>query len=186
MTQVPEGRVGLNEEVLNVDESQIRTFLPVNASVYPAQLVNPLLSLAEGDPHQIAPPFPSSPRQGNHRPKGHQVAGDVVQRLRWHMLRGITSRLFMDHALTDWETKPPEPVKHARNSSVPPSKTPKEHTPARQPRGICREASVGRAGGGRSLHPDPAQVIAAKPKSCPHYSRGLYSAICYNAESVGE
>jgi transposase len=74
--------------------------------------------------------------------------------------------------LTAWESTPPEPVKHAGNSSVPPSKPPKANTPARPPRGR-REASVGRAGGGRPLHPEPDQIIVAKAKTCPHCGHGV-------------
>jgi transposase len=39
-----------------------------------------------------------------------------------------------------------------------------------------REASVGRAGGGRPLHPDPDQVIIAKAKVCPHCGHGVPEA----------
>src|SRR2546427_13019617 len=60
------------------------------------------------------------------------------------------------------------PGKGARNSSMPPSKTRKVNTPARPPQETRREASVGRAGGGRPLHPDPDQVIRAQAKVCPH------------------
>lgn len=70
------------------------------------------------------------------------------------------------------ETAALEPVKHAGNSRVPPSKTPKAHTPARPPR-ERREASVGRAGGGRPLSPEPAPIIVAKAKSCPPCGHGV-------------
>jgi transposase len=60
------------------------------------------------------------------------------------------------------------PVKDARNSSVPPSHTRKANIPPRPPTATRREASVGRAGGGRPLHPNPDQVIIAKAKVCPH------------------
>ena len=53
-----------------------------------------------------------------------------------------------------------------------PSKTPKANTPGRPPRGR-REASVGRAGGGRPLHPEPDQIIVATAKSCPHCGHGV-------------
>jgi transposase len=66
------------------------------------------------------------------------------------------------------EVKLQEPRKDARNSSVPPSQTHKANTPRRQSKGIRREASVGRAGGGRPLHPIPDQVIMATAKACPH------------------
>ena len=42
--------------------------------------------------------------------------------------------------------------------------------------GTRREASVGRAGGGRPLHPDPDHVIIAKAKSCPHCGHGVQQA----------
>jgi len=66
------------------------------------------------------------------------------------------------------ESKPHEPRKDAHNSSVPPSQTPKPNRPTSPPRGTRREASVGRAGGGRSLQPNPDQVIIAQAKTCPH------------------
>jgi transposase len=61
-----------------------------------------------------------------------------------------------------------EPVKDATNSSVPPSRTRKANRPPSPPKETRREASVGRAGGGRPLHPHPDQVIIAKAKVCPH------------------
>jgi transposase len=73
------------------------------------------------------------------------------------------------------ESKPHEPHKDAHNSSVPPSQTPKPNLPSSPPRGTRREASVGRAGGGRSLHPEPDQVIIAQAKTCPH-CRGAVQA----------
>lgn len=70
--------------------------------------------------------------------------------------------------LADLEAKRQEPVKDTKNSSVPPSQPRKANAPARTPQGTRREASVGRAGGGRPLHADPDQVIIAKAKVCPH------------------
>ena len=66
------------------------------------------------------------------------------------------------------EAKPPEPRKDAHNSSVPPSHSPKANRPTGPRTGTRREASVGRAGGGRRLHPDPDQIIMAQAKTCPH------------------
>jgi len=66
------------------------------------------------------------------------------------------------------EAKPHEPRKDAHHSRVPPSHTPKANLPAAPRTGTRREASVGRAGGGRPLHPDPDQVIIAQAKTCPH------------------
>lgn len=66
------------------------------------------------------------------------------------------------------EGKPQEPRKDAHNSSVPPSHSPKANLRATPRMGTRREASVGRAGGGRPLHPDPDQVLIAQAKICPH------------------
>ena len=70
--------------------------------------------------------------------------------------------------VAELEAKLREPVKDARNSSVPPSQTRKANSPPRPPKEPRREASVGRAGGGRPLHPNPDQVIIAKATVCPH------------------
>jgi transposase len=74
------------------------------------------------------------------------------------------------------EAKLQEPLKNARNSSVPPSQTDKANTPRRQPKGRRREASVGRAGGGRPLHPLPDQVMMATAKVCPHCGHAALAA----------
>ena len=61
-----------------------------------------------------------------------------------------------------------EPRQDAHNSSVPPSHTAKPNRAPGPRMGTRREASVGRAGGGRPLHPDPDQVLIAQAKTCPH------------------
>jgi transposase len=66
------------------------------------------------------------------------------------------------------EAKSHEPRKDAHNSSVPPSQTPKADLPSGPRTKPRREARVGRAGGGRPLHPDPDQVVIAQAKICPH------------------
>src|SRR2546430_2511473 len=68
------------------------------------------------------------------------------------------------------EAKPPAPRKDAHNSSVPPSHSPKANRPTGPRTGMRREASVGRAGGGRRLHPDPDQIIMAQAKTCPPFA----------------
>ena len=71
--------------------------------------------------------------------------------------------------IAELEAKLQEPKKDAHNSSVPPSKTtPKASKPAPNPRRGRRKASIGRAGGGRPLHPDPDQTVIAQVKVCPH------------------
>jgi transposase len=66
------------------------------------------------------------------------------------------------------EAKQHEPRKDAHNSSVPPSHTLKVNRSSSPRLGVRREASVGRAGGGRPLHPEPDQVMIAQAKTCPH------------------
>jgi transposase len=66
------------------------------------------------------------------------------------------------------EAKQHEPRKDAHNSSIPPSRTLKVNRSSRPRLGVRREASVGRAGGGRPLHPEPDQVMIAQAKTCPH------------------
>jgi transposase len=66
------------------------------------------------------------------------------------------------------EAKAQAPRKNAHNSSVPPSQTPKPNRALGPRTETRREASVGRAGGGRPLHQAPDQVIIAQAKTCPH------------------
>src|SRR5258708_16422886 len=68
-----------------------------------------------------------------------------------------------------------EPPKSSSNSSVPPSRDRKANKPPRTP-GTRREASVGRAGGGRPPHPDPDRVVEAWAKSCPSCAASLDAA----------
>src|SRR5262245_38597920 len=87
---------------------------------------------------------------------------DALIRALWTEVQGLNARL------AALESKPHEPRKDAHNSSVPPAQTPQPNLPTSPPRGTRREASVGRAGGGRSRPPDPDQVIIAQAKTCPH------------------
>jgi len=78
--------------------------------------------------------------------------------------------------LAAFEATQQEPGKDAHNASVPPSRTPKTHVPPGPRTGTHRAASVGRAGGGRPLHPAPDNVIIAKAKSGPHGGHGVQHA----------
>jgi transposase len=80
----------------------------------------------------------------------------------WAEVQRLTARLAV------LEAKTQEPRKDAHNSSVPPSHTTKPNRASGPRTETRREASVGRAGGGRPLHPEPAQVIIAQAKTCPH------------------
>src|SRR5713101_6399729 len=74
----------------------------------------------------------------------------------------------MEQRLAALETKLNEPPKTSKNSSVPPSQTQKGNQSKGKPKGLRREASVGRKGGGRQLDPNPDQIVTAKVKICPH------------------
>jgi transposase len=87
----------------------------------------------------------------------------------WTEVQRLQSRL------AALEAKSHEPRKDAHNSSVPSSQTPKANLSTGPCMGRRREASVGRAGGGRPLHPNPDQVMIAQAKTCPH-CRGVVQA----------
>jgi transposase len=98
-------------------------------------------------------------------PKLEQLSSqekDTLLRALWDEVQRLRARLAI------LEAKLTEPPKDPHNSSVPPSQVPKANRPARQATGHHRQASVGRAGGGRLLHPDPDQEVVAKAKRCPH------------------
>src|SRR5260370_10309930 len=64
------------------------------------------------------------------------------------------------------------PPKTPGNSSVSPS-TGRKRNKDRRRGGVRREASVGRAGGGRRLHPNPDRIVRAKATHCPHCAAAL-------------
>jgi transposase len=99
------------------------------------------------------------------RPERERVSEpekDALIAALWAEVQRLTARL------AALETKAPAPRQDAHHSRVPPSHTPKANRPTGPRAGTRREASVGRAGGGRPLHPEPDQVIMAQAKACPH------------------
>ena len=80
-----------------------------------------------------------------------------------------------ERRIADLEAKLGGPPKTSDNSSVPPSRDRKPNKPER-PRGARREASVGRAGGGRKLHPHPDRVVEAVAARCPHCRAAIAAA----------
>ena len=89
----------------------------------------------------------------------------------WQELQRLKARMAEVEARNaELEDKLKEPPKDSRTSSLPPSQSRKANKPAEAsgtPKGR-REASVGRPGGGRALHPNPDQFIVAKACACPH------------------
>jgi transposase len=76
-------------------------------------------------------------------------------------------------ALDTSESKPnSSPALTSSNSSTPPSKGFKPNIKPKPSKieGVKRQKSIGRAGGGRHLHPEPDQIIVAQIKSCPQCS----------------
>jgi transposase len=80
----------------------------------------------------------------------------------WAEVQRLQSRLAALEATSH------EARKDAHNSRVPPAQTPKANLSTGPHTGRRREASIGRAGGGRPLHPNPDQVMIAQAKTCPH------------------
>jgi transposase len=99
-----------------------------------------------------------------------EQAKDALMVAWWAEVQRLRTRL------TALEAKRREPRKDVRNSSVPPSHTLQANTPRRRPQGLRREASVGRAGGGRPLHPTPDQGLMVKAKICPQCTHGVLAA----------
>jgi transposase len=87
----------------------------------------------------------------------------------WEEIQQLRARVKeVEQRFAVLEAKVKEPPKTSQNSSVPPSQTRKGNRPEGKPKGMRREASVGRAGGGRELHPNPDQRVTAVAKVCPH------------------
>jgi transposase len=95
---------------------------------------------------------------------------DALIRAQWEQVETLIRRV------AALEARLGEPPKGSSNSSVPPSRDRKANRPRRPPRGLRREASVGRAGGGRALHPDPDEVVIARLTSCPHCATAMAAA----------
>ncbi len=74
--------------------------------------------------------------------------------------------------VAELEARLGEPPKTPGNSSAPPA-TGRKRNKDRRRGGVRREASVGRAGGGRRLHPNPDRMVCAKATHCPHCAAAL-------------
>src|SRR5260221_12063092 len=94
----------------------------------------------------------------------------------WQQVQALSEQVqVLRHEVAELRARLGEPPKSSSNSSVPPSRDRKASKPPRRP-GTRREVSVGRAGGGRPLHPDPDRIVAAWAKSCPGCAAGLDAA----------
>jgi transposase len=89
-------------------------------------------------------------------------AKDALIAALWAEVQRLNTRL------AALEAKAQAPRKGAPHSRVPPSHTPKPNGSPGPRAEMRREASEGRAGGGRPLHPEPDQVIIAPAKTGPH------------------
>jgi transposase len=91
-----------------------------------------------------------------------ELAKDALMAALWAEVPALQARL------TTREATSQAPRKDAHTASVPPSQTPQANLPAAPQTSTRREASMGRAGGGRPLHPAPDHVIMAQAQPCPH------------------
>ena len=99
----------------------------------------------------------------------------------WQEIQKLTAAL-----ATTGEAKPNKvPTKTSKNSSIPPSKGFKPKIKPPKIEGVKRAGSVGRAGGGRELHPEPDQTIIAQLKNCPQCGEKV-SATTQKLQSVYE
>ncbi|NQE35618.1 hypothetical protein [Microcoleus asticus] len=90
----------------------------------------------------------------------------------WQEIQKLTAAL-----ATTGETKPNKvPTKTSKNSSTPPSKGFKANIKPSKIEGVKRAGSVGRAGRGRELHPEPDQTIIAQLKNCPQCGEKVTTA----------
>jgi transposase len=94
----------------------------------------------------------------------------------WQQVQALTKQVeTLSKRVAELEARLGEPPKSSSNSSQPPSRDHKANKPPRPP-GTRREASVGRKGGGRPLHPDPDSIVEAWAKQCPQCASGLDAA----------
>jgi hypothetical protein len=87
----------------------------------------------------------------------------------WEEIQQLRARVKeVEQRFAVLEAKGKEPPKMSQNSSVPPSQRRKGDRPEGKLRGRRWEASGGRGGGRRELHPNPDQVVRAVARVCPH------------------
>lgn len=84
-------------------------------------------------------------------------AKDALIRVLWEELQTLRGRL---------EQLEKRPKKTSKNSSQPPSQGFKANKKSRKKGGERREASVGRAGGGRPLATNPDRMVSARIRTC--------------------
>ena len=90
----------------------------------------------------------------------HEQKDALIEAL-WKELQGLREEIE--------KLKRKKVKKTSRNSSLPPAKGFKSNLNRDKGSGsVKREASVGRAGGGRELSQTPKQVVVARAKRCPH------------------
>jgi transposase len=99
----------------------------------------------------------------------------------WEENQKLTAEL----AGTDQAKLGPSPKKTSKNSSTPPSKGFKPNIKPSKIEGSKRQKSLGRAGGGRELHPHPDQTIIAQLKNCPQCGEKV-TATAQKLQSVYE
>ena len=95
-------------------------------------------------------------------------AKDALIRLLWEKYQEMSERVErLNERIAELEKRP---AKTSKNSSKPPSQGFKTNKRTKQKGGERRESSVGRAGGGRQLHPHPHRTVVAQVHQCPDCS----------------
>src|SRR3954453_2063526 len=93
---------------------------------------------------------------------------DALIRALWAQVQARTARV------TELEAKLGEPPKTPDNSSLPPSHGKKANREDKLKRKGPRQASLGRAGGGRALVANPDATVSARPVCCAHCQAALH------------
>src|ERR1700746_3391625 len=104
-----------------------------------------------------------------------QLSKDRLIELVLTLLEQAAQVEVLHRRVAELEARLAEPPKGSSNLRVAPSRDRKANRP-RRPRGLRREASVGRAGGGRTLHPDPDEMVIATLTSCPRCASPMAAA----------
>ena len=95
----------------------------------------------------------------------------------WQQLQKFQEHIQkLEHRISELETKK-NLKKTSLNSSTPPSKDQKVNLKRITLQNTQRIASLGRKGGGRSLHPNPDYQVTLRPEVCEHCGAFLLSSV---------
>ena len=93
MTDRAERRFGLHRKIHHIRQARIRQIARIFGRSETAKALQPVRRLYERYPYQPAAAFGCASPQCFHRPKGTQIAGDIVQALCREMERRLSPAL---------------------------------------------------------------------------------------------